>query len=590
MSGDQLGAYGASRRGSYAARVLIAVAMLLGTVAFATPVSAEEEVDPQTPILFGAHASPVGNETRVEATSQLQASLGQQLSVVRRYLLWEEPPSQDALVSWTVAQGSTPFISVRPQRDDGSLVPWLDIALAAPGSPVDLEIRQWAAEIASLDTPVYFTLHHEPEIVENMVFGSSSDFVAAWRKVVDIFRLEGVTNAQYVWVMTSYAFSRPITDRRSPDHWYPGDQWVDHIGADPYNWSDCRVNITNSWRDLEILLGPVRDFAALHPTTGLVIAEFGSAEDASDPNRKAEWVTEIRRLLRKPEWGQVHLIMAFHADHQEPGSTCDWWVDSSAESLAAYVDLVNDPLFGGTGDGPPPDDPGGTCSVALNDDEVTISWTPFAGTEIIRRNGRYLASPPEGITEWVDGQPPAGQTTTYELRVWEHSSFQDVPCGSVTIEDDPQSVVCSVTVAGAVAAVVWSDSPETEIVRRNGAWRATPSASATAFNESLSPGTYNYTLRTWQSGTFTDTPCGVADVQGQAPQCTAVAQGAAVTVDWQGFTGSVIVRRNGSWRATPPGGATTFNDSGLSPGAYSYTIREWTAGTFNDTECGSVNI
>ncbi len=590
MSGNRLGVDGASRRSSYAVRVLILAAMLIGTVAFTAPVSADGEVDPLTPILFGAHASPVGTETRVEATSRLQTSLGQQLSVVRRYLLWEELPSQDELVSWVVAQGSTPFISVRPQRADGSLVPWLDIATAVPGSPVDLEIRQWAAEIASLDTPVYFTFHHEPEIVGNMAFGSSSEFVAAWRKVVDIFRLEGVTNAEYVWVMTSYAFSRPSTDRRSAGLWYPGDQWVDHIGADPYNWSDCRVNITNNWRDLEIMLTPVRDFAALHPSTGLVVAEFGSTEDDSDPNRKAEWVTEIRRLLRRPEWGQVRLIMAFHADHQEPGSSCDWWVDSSVESLAAYVDLVNDPLFGGTGDGPPPVDPGGTCSVALVADEVTISWTPFPGTEIIRRNGSYLASPPAGDTEWVDEQPPAGQMTTYELRVWAGSSFQDVPCGSVTTDDDPEVVVCGVTVAGAIATVAWSDSAATEIVRRNGAWRATPPASATEFSESLSPGTYDYTLRTWQSGTFTDTPCGVADVQGQTPQCTVVAQGTAATVEWQGFAGRVIVRRNGIWRATPSAGATTFNDTGLSPGTFSYTIREWTAGTFNDTECGSVNI
>ena len=590
MGRNRLRVDGASKRSSCAARLLIAAAMLIGTVAFTAPVSAEGEVDPLSPILFGAHASPTGTETRVEATSRLQTSLGRQLSVVRRYLLWEEPPSQDELVSWTVAQGSTPFISVRPQRADGSVVPWLDIATATPGSPVDLEIRQWAAEIASLGTPAYFTLHHEPEIVENMVFGSNSDFVAAWRKMVDTFRLEGVTNAEYVWVMTSYAFSLPNTDRRSAGLWYPGDQWVDHIGADPYNWSDCRVNITNSWRDLEVLLTPVRDFAALHPSTGLVVAEFGSAEDGSDPNRKAEWVTEIRRLLRRPEWGQVRLIMAFHADHQEPGSSCDWWVDSSVESLAAYGDLVNDPLFGGTGDGPPPVDPGGTCSVALADGDVIISWTPFPGTEIIRRNGRYLASPPVGDTEWVDEQPPIGQMTTYELRVWAGSSFQDVSCGSVTIDDDPEVLVCSVTVAGAIATLAWSDSAATEIVRRNGAWRATPPAGATRFSESLSPGTYDYTLRTWKSGTFIDTPCGVADVEGQTPQCTAVAQGTTVAVEWQGFVGKVILRRNGIWLATPLAGATTFNDTGLSPGAFSYTIREWTTGSFSDTECGSVNI
>jgi len=90
--------------------------------------------------------------------------------------------------------------------------------------------------------PMIVTFHHEPEAGPNTAYGNNEDFKAAFRKFVEVFRAEGATNVSFAWTMTHWAFevgdSRP-SDRRRAAIWYPGDDVVDFIAGDPYNWNNC---------------------------------------------------------------------------------------------------------------------------------------------------------------------------------------------------------------------------------------------------------------------------------------------------------------------------------------------------------------
>ena len=54
---------------------------------------------------------------------------------------------------------------------------------------------------------------------------------------MSVFKQEGTSNVSWTWTMTDWAFE--TTDERAADNWYPGDDVVDVIGADAYNFSDC---------------------------------------------------------------------------------------------------------------------------------------------------------------------------------------------------------------------------------------------------------------------------------------------------------------------------------------------------------------
>ena len=127
-----------------------------------------------------------------------------------------------------------------------------------------------------------------PEAATNSTLGTQADYIAAWQKWVQIFRDEGATNVKQLWITTAFAYTVKSTDRRFATAWYPGDDWVDGIGADAYNWFNCRITVVRPWTSLGGLIEKMRQFALLHPTKEAWIAEFGSVEDASQPGRRAQ--------------------------------------------------------------------------------------------------------------------------------------------------------------------------------------------------------------------------------------------------------------------------------------------------------------
>lgn len=200
----------------------------------------------------------------------LESRAGRSLPGIRVFDLWDQPfPSSDDL--WLRDNGHTLFFSVRAKRMNGSVVLRRDIANAAPGSTLYQEIVGWATKGKSFGEHMYFTFNHEPEASASDANGTPQEFIAAWRKVIDVFRQQNVTNATYVFITTGFAYR--VTDGRRADLWYPGDAYVDAIGEDDYNWSDCRPGVDTPWRSLEYIADPLRVWAQGHPGKELMVGE-----------------------------------------------------------------------------------------------------------------------------------------------------------------------------------------------------------------------------------------------------------------------------------------------------------------------------
>jgi hypothetical protein len=74
---------------------------------------------------------------------------------------------------------------------------------------------------------------------------TTGDFVAAWRRVVDIFHAVGATNVSWAWIVNGYPADPNVQQNVDRDigAYYPGDAYVDWAGVDVYdvglpNWMD----------------------------------------------------------------------------------------------------------------------------------------------------------------------------------------------------------------------------------------------------------------------------------------------------------------------------------------------------------------
>jgi hypothetical protein len=156
-------------------------------------------------------------------------------------------------------------------------------------------------------------------------------YVAAWRHVHDIFAAEGATNVVWVWCTNS----NDVPD--APwNHWtlyYPGDDYVDWVGIDAYNWgnsSSCCI-----WTTFAGLLtgSPYQDYSAKKP---IMLPETASAEVGGN---KGAWITAMHQNL-ETEFRGIRAVVWFDINKET-----DWRIDSSPSSLAAYQAMALDPYF-----------------------------------------------------------------------------------------------------------------------------------------------------------------------------------------------------------------------------------------------------
>ena len=329
-----------SRAKSFLGVVTSLAAVVAVLSAAATPSAAEE------PIVFGAHQQVRSGETKQTALARLERTAGRQMTAVRQFYQWNQA-FPTAFETGLRSSGRTLVMSVKAKRLDGSLVPWSSIATAAPGSTRYNEIVSWARRIRDFRAPVWVTFNHEPEAPVSRQMGTSTEYVAAWRNWVRIFRAQGATNVRFMWIMTDQSFWLPASDFRAAAHWYPGDDWVEGIAGDAYNWYRCRPGINNAWTSLRDIIEPQRRFWLNHRSEQLWLTEYATTDDPNNPGRKAQWYRDARALFKTPEFRVFDGVMLFEPNY--PFAGCTWAPDTTAQASTAWREWARDPFYGGPG-------------------------------------------------------------------------------------------------------------------------------------------------------------------------------------------------------------------------------------------------
>lgn len=280
-------------------------------------------------VLLGV-AVPEGRATLVR---DLEVETGASFPVIRTFARWDSTfpdADQQALLD----AGRRLHLSVRPSVS-GQPILWRDIADAQPGDPLYDELVDWADRMIAVGPGHYFTINHEPETSESAANGSPEDFVAMWRRFVEVLRAQGGDDVVVVWTMTSGSFA----DGRA-DEFYPGDDFVDVIGADVYNWYTCQGS-DRPWVDLESLLVDPLAFAKAHDKP-LALPEFASSEDRNEPERKASWLRDAAATLDREDIAE-DIEFAAWFNVTAPGGTwpeCVWSHDSNGTSAAAFGEFA----------------------------------------------------------------------------------------------------------------------------------------------------------------------------------------------------------------------------------------------------------
>jgi endoglucanase len=277
---------------------------------------------PERGVLFGAYVNRSGtwrgDLDAEQGVRDLEHRLGRRLTIDHHFYSWHDTfPGR--LERWDRAAGRTPLITWEPFG-----VTLNDVAV---GREDDL-IRARAGDLARLKVPVFLRFGHEMNTSRYPWGGQPSIYVAAWRRIRAILMSAHAVNVAMVWCPN--AEDAPDVGWNHWTRYYPGDDQVDWVGLDAYNFGSTQP--WSRWRSLADLVLPVyRDYAGRRP---IMIAETGTVEQGGD---KARWLHDARRALRD-QLPQVRAVVYFAA---QPG----WTPATSPGAFAAARELARDPHF-----------------------------------------------------------------------------------------------------------------------------------------------------------------------------------------------------------------------------------------------------
>jgi len=270
----------------------------------------------------------------ISKIQQFQKEYGFKPHMVMWYLDWKQPFSMEQCLQ-VISYGAVPHIVWEPWVwGDFDAIRLKNIAQG----DWDPYITQFAEDVKRFGYPVFIRVLHEFNIEGYSWSLSVNDhdyelYIKAYRHIVDIYRKVGAHNAFFVWCPMNYSYpEEPWNDYTKA---YPGDNYVDWIGIDGYNWGTTQT--WSQWQSFEVLFKePVRILSKQHPTKPIMIAEFASSTEGGD---KVAWLDEIPYYL-KTTLKQIKLINWFDIKKE-----ADWRIKSPAGCVTAFKKMIKNPIF-----------------------------------------------------------------------------------------------------------------------------------------------------------------------------------------------------------------------------------------------------
>lgn len=301
---------------------------------------------------------PLGMAADAAERARVETATGVALPVVRVFARWDTPfptADQQALLD----AGRIVHLSVRPRTDGGRAIAWADVAAAGADAGLDAadpdtadgaggvadELEEWVRVIGAAGERaaagggrLYVTFNHEPEAADSDGHGTAADYRAAWRAFVT--RLRAVPGGDDV--RTVLVLNRGTYASGEADAWWPGDDVVDVVGVDAYNWYDCQAAPgapARPWMAPADLLAPALAFARAHARP-LAVPEIASTEDPADPSAKAAWILDLAQTLADPEVAPDVEYAAWFPGHDQAWPRCRWAWDSTPASARAMASAL----------------------------------------------------------------------------------------------------------------------------------------------------------------------------------------------------------------------------------------------------------
>jgi hypothetical protein len=254
----------------------------------------------------------------------LVEQLGTPLQYERIYHKTEMFPDAQEAAAWQA--GRMPVSSFKTLDAAGGHVSFASVASGAADAQLDALALSLDAGLRRDIVLIYF---HEPEGETGETGEASADFAAAFRHVRS--RIErGLMLAVRDRIRWSMCLTYGPYADGSVNEFYPGDDMIDVVAVDGYNWCPGSGHGTHQIAFRELFTA-AEAFAREHGKPWLV-TEVGTWDDPASGWSKAEWIDQAAPVVE--EWPSLEAVMWYERSESE--SECDWAIGEDGDALDAF--------------------------------------------------------------------------------------------------------------------------------------------------------------------------------------------------------------------------------------------------------------
>lgn len=262
--------------------------------------------------------------------SSFQEMIGKKLAVVLWYVHWLEPfPKKETEIVF--ANGSIPLITWEPwiTHPQGTLA-------AIASGEYDNYVKKFLQEAKEWGKPFFLRFAHEMNgnwypwdgFHNGGTAAAAEKYKQAWLYLYNVKQELAVDNALLVWSPNNT--DQPNESWNDLAAYYPGDEYVDWIGMDGYNWG------YGAWEPFDAVFDGIYQRLVSLTKKPLMIGEFGAAEQGGD---KAAWIKQSLVQIKR-EYPRIKLFCWFNINKER-----DWRIDSANSSVQAFKQAINNRYF-----------------------------------------------------------------------------------------------------------------------------------------------------------------------------------------------------------------------------------------------------
>jgi beta-mannanase len=262
--------------------------------------------------------------------SEFQKAYGKKPYFVLIFVDWNNFP-QKAVLNEIFSSDCIPVITWEPWHTNDEAGIEYDSLLKGD---YDEYLNEFAKAMKIPDKAVYLRFAHEMNGNWYPWSGSkigAQKYIDLYRYVKDFFDKKGVGNIK--WIFSINSEDVPSTKSNYFMNYYPGDEYVDCIGLDGYNWGNTKS--WSKWISFKEIFKKSYNKITKSLDKAVVITEFGCADKGGD---KSIWIKEAMRDIKN--WTNIKGFILFNVNKE-----ARWKISIHDDAGIELKKQLKDPYF-----------------------------------------------------------------------------------------------------------------------------------------------------------------------------------------------------------------------------------------------------